>query len=161
MKARLLLLPAIAGLMLLGMAEKVPVTVRFYAEANAQDTDRFAMPIQFKNPPRGGFIEKIPTIHERLIRAIYPFQAPDGSWGCAFKLDDNGRINLEVMSTNLRGHSVVAFVGTKAGTHQVIDMQIDKPIRDGIISIPSGLTESEIAVLTHEYPIIGQQKKKK
>ena len=161
MKARLLLLPAIIGLMLLAMAQKVPVTVRFYAEANAQDTDHFAMPIQFKNPPRSGFIEKLPTIHEKLIRAIYPFQAADGTWGCAFKLDESGRINLEVMSTNMRGHSVVAFVGTKAGTHQVIDMQIDKPIRDGIISIPSGLSESEIAVLTHEFPIMGQQKKKK
>jgi len=157
--ARVCLL-ALVGLLFLGMAAKIPVTVRFFVEANAQDTDRFAAPIAFRNPPRRAFIEKFPTIHERLIRAIYPFQAADGSWGCAFKLNESGRLDLEVLSTNMRGRSIVAFVGTKTGTHQVIDMQIDKPIRDGIINIPYGLTELEVAALTHEFAIIGQKKKK-
>ncbi len=161
MKSKLLLLPALLGLLLLGMAQKLPVTVRFYAEANQQDTDHFSMPIQFKNPPRTSFIEKSPTIHERNIRAIYPFQAQDGTWGCAFQLNDSGRLHLEVMTTQLRGRSVVAFVGTKSGTHQVVDMQIDKTIHDGIIEIPYGMTELEIAALTKEYPIVGQKRRKK
>jgi len=161
MKTTLPLLPALLGLMFLGMAAKIPITVRFYAEANPQDTDRFAAPIQFRNPPRAAFIEKLPSVHEREVRAIYPFQAADGTWGCSFALDESGRIDLEVLSTNMRGRSVVAFVGTKAGTHQVVDMQIDKPIHDGIITIPFGLTELEIAALSGEYPIIGQKKRKK
>lgn len=153
-------LAALAGLLFLGMAAKIPVTVRFFVEANAQDTERFASPITLRNPPRQAFIEKFPTVHERLIRAIYPFQAADGSWGCAFKLNESGRLNLEVLSTDKRGRSIVAFVGTKAGSHQVIDMQIDRPIHDGIIMIPYGLTELEVAALTKEFPIMGAEKKK-
>ena len=161
MKSIFRLSPALLALTFLGMAAKKPVTVRFFVEANAQDTEKFAVPIMLRNPPRQAFIEKFPTIHERLIQAIYPFQAVDGSWGCAFKLNDSGRLDLEVLSTAMRGKSIVAFIGTKAGSHQAVDMQIDKPVHDGIISIPYGLTELEVAALTHEFPIIGQAKKRK
>jgi hypothetical protein len=154
------LLPALLAVALLGMGSKPEVTVRFFAEANAQDTERFAKPITLKNPARETFIERVPSIHEKMIKAIYPFQARDGTWGCAFKLDNSGRINLELLSTERRGSSLVAFLGTKLGVHQVIDLLIDKPIRDGIISIPNGLTELEIAALTKSYPVLGQQKRK-
>ncbi len=145
----------------LGMARKTEISVRFFAEANAQDTDKFATPIALKNPPRAAYIEKISTINEKMIKAVYPFQAKDGTWGCAFRLNESGKLNLEVVSTERRGSSMVVFVGTKTGTHQVIDVLVDKPIRDGIVSIPSGLTEIEIAALTKEFPVIGQQKQKR
>lgn len=160
MNAALCLLLAGLAPLVLGMGRKPGISVRFFAEANAQDTDKFATPIALKNPPRAAYIEKVSAINEKMVKAIYPFQAKDGTWGCAFKLDDSGRMNLELVSTEHRGSSMVAFVGTKAGTHQVIDMLIDKPIRDGIISIPSGLTELEIAAFTKEFPVLGQQKQK-
>ena len=161
MKPSLCLL--LAGLVpfVLGMARKPEISVRFFAEANAQDTDKFATPIALKNPPRAAYIEKVSAVNEKMIKAIYPFQAKDGTWGCAFTLNDSGKMNLEVVSTEHRGSSIVVFVGTKTGTHQVIDMLIDKPIRDGIVSIPSGLTELEIAAFTKEFPVLGQQKQKK
>jgi hypothetical protein len=160
MKPVLRLLSALLALALLGMGSKPQLGVRFYAEANARDTDRFAKPITFRNPQREGFIENVPSIHERMIKAIYPFQARDGSWGCAFQLDNSGRINLEVLSTERRGSSLVVFVSTKTGTHQVVELLVDKPIRDGIISIPSGLTELEIAAMTKSFPVLGQKKQK-
>ncbi len=159
-KPSLLLLGSLFACLFLGMAKKSEVTVRFYAEANKMDTDRFAKPLTFRNPPREGYVENVPTIHEKFIKAVYPFQAPDGSWGCAFKLDHSGRLNLEVLSTERRGTSLVAFFGTKKGAHQVVELLIDKPIRDGIISIPSGLTELEIAAITKEWPVLGQKKRK-
>jgi hypothetical protein len=149
------------GLSLLGMSHKAPVTVRFYVEANAHDTDHFATPIQLLHPPKTTFIEKIPTVNERMILAIYPFQAADGTFGCSFKLDQSGRLDLEVASTGHRGGSIVAFLSTKSGTHQVVDMLIDRPVTDGIITIPFGLTEAEVEVLTKEFPIVGQKKKRK
>ena len=151
-----LILPLLALSFVAGAKKTPEVTVRFHTEANRLDGERFATPVQLRFPPRQTYIERVPSISERQIKAIYPFQAPDGSWGCAFMLDHSGKLNLEVISTERRGSSVVAFVSTKNGTHQVIDMQIDKVITDGIISIPSGLTEMEVGALQKAFPTIGQ-----
>ena len=142
-------------------AKKPNITVRIHAEANERDGQPFAMPVTFHNPERKGAATQIPAITERNIESIFPFLAPDGSSGCAFKLDNFGRTALEEMSLSNRGASVVVFVGTKTGTHQVIDMVIDKVIRDGIISIPRGLTDMEIAALEKEFKIMGQAGKRK
>ena len=137
--------------------KEYPVQVRFFAEANRNDTERFATPIELRNPKRSTFIEKIPAISERNIKAIYPFRAADGTMGCAFKLDASGRVNLDVVSTERRGSSLVAFVSTKAGTHQVIDMVIDRTVKDGIITIQRGLTELEIVAITKQWPTLNAQ----
>ncbi len=129
-----------------------PVNVRFFAEANKADTERFATPIKLENPPRETFMQKIPVISERNVKAIFPFRADDGSLGCAFKLDDSGRINLDVVSTERRGTSLVAFIGTKQGSHQVIDMVIDRTVRDGIIVIQRGLTQGEVEAMRKQWP---------
>ena len=154
----LLLVIALGGL---GFAKKKAITVRFHVEANARDGQPFALPIKFHNPERDGFMAQIPAVSERNITAIFPFRAPDGTSGCAFKLDNFGRTAVEEMSMSNRGASVVAFVGTKTGTHQVIDMVIDKVIRDGIINIPRGLTDLEIAALEKEFNVMGQPGKRK
>lgn len=154
------LLPAALALAGLAMARQPEVSVRFYAEANARDGEAFAKPVTMHFPEREAYIEKVPSISERSIKSMYPFQAMDGSWGAAFQLDNKGRIDLEVVSTERKGSSMVVFVVTKKGVHQVIDMIIDKPVRDGIITIPRGLTELEVAALTKVYPVMGQGKKK-
>ena len=144
----------------LGFAKKQVISVRFHVEANARDGQPFAMPITFHNPERQGFMTQIPAISERNVEAIFPFPANDGTAGCAFKLDNFGRTALEEMTISNRGASVIAFVGTKTGTHQVIDMVVDKVIRDGIISIPRGLTELEINALEMEFKNMKTGKKK-
>jgi hypothetical protein len=145
----------------LAMAKKYPVTVRFYAEAHSLDGATFSTPIKFESAKREGHIEKVPSISERNITAIYPFRAPDGTMGCAFKLDNSGRIALSVMSTERRGTALVAFVGTKNGVHQVIDMTIDRPVNDGIITIQRGLTTLEVVALRKQWPTMGEEKGKK
>ena len=159
MNSVLRLIPAALALACLAMAKQPDVSVRFFAEANQRDGEPFSKPVTMHFPERQAYIEKIPSISERSIKAMYPFQATDGTWGASFLLDNKGRIDLEVVSTERRGSSMVVFVVTKKGVHQVIDMIIDKPVRDGIISIPRGLTELEIAALTKVYPIIGKGKK--
>jgi hypothetical protein len=148
------LLLALLCLPLLGMAKKKNVALRFFVEANPQDTERFAEPIKLENPPREIYIEKLPRINERQIRGIYPFPAGNGTWGATFQLEESGRLDLEVLSTAMRGKIIVAFVATSAGTHQVANMIIDKPIHDGIITIPHGLTDIEIGVLSKEFSLI-------
>jgi hypothetical protein len=153
-------LPALAIVLLFTAGAKHPaLTVRFYQEAVAGDTDHFASPVQLKYPPRSAYVSKAPFVSEHNIRGIYLFTAADGSYGCLFKLDEDGRIGLEAASTTHRGTSIVAFVGTKTGTHQVIDMIIDKRVSDGVITIPSGLTPLEAQQLRKTYhPVLPGEK---
>jgi hypothetical protein len=138
------------------MGEHVPkISVRFFCEANARDGTAFSTPVKLGNPPRDAFLQKVPSIHEKQIKAIYPFKAADGTWGCAFRLDNDGRINLEVVSTDHRGSMLVGFLGTKKGNHRVVEMVIDRTVSDGIISIPRGLTDLEMAVLRSQFKVLG------
>ena len=154
------LLILVLALGCLGFAKKFPVTVRFHIEANERDGQPFAMPVTFHHPERKGFMKQIPEISERNIESIFPFRAEDGSMGCAFRLENFGRTALEEMSMSNRGASIVVFVGTKTGAHQVIDMMIDKVIHDGIISIPRGLTDLEITALEMEFKNMKTGKKR-
>ncbi len=156
-----LLLPALAFLCFSAAAKKPELTVRFHAEANAQDGDRFASPAALRYPPRAAYIEKTPSISERNIKAIYPFPTKDTSWGCSFQLDGSGRLALEVLSTERKGTSIVVFISSKTTTHQVIDMVIDQRVSDGVITVQHGLTELEIAALRKQFPVLGEVAAKK
>lgn len=157
----LLVLAAVSSL---GMSSTPKVTVRFHSEANRNDTSSFSAPIKLAYAQREAFINKVPEFSERNIKAIYPWKTSDGTWGCAFKLNDSGRIRLETISSDNRGAAMVAFIGTKKGMHQVIDMVIDRPINDGIVAIPRGITDIEMLVLKNQFKVLGEEpepKKKK
>jgi hypothetical protein len=156
MKFLRIVLPLAAVLLVAG-AKKQTFAVRFYAETGPNDSTVFSDPIQVQHPPHQIFVSKIPTVNEHDITAIYPFQAADGTRGCAFKLDSHGRLSLELTSTDKIGKTMVVIVGTR----QVIDLLIDRKIDDGMLVIPSGLTEIEIEMLKKQYPVIGQKKGKK
>jgi hypothetical protein len=150
-----LLLPALAICFLAMGEKKNQLSVRFFAEANSRDGSAFSTPYKASNPPRDIYLQKIPTIHEGQIKEIFPFRASDGTWGCAFKLDNDGRINLEVVSTDSRGNALVGFIGTAHGNHAAVEMIIDKTVRDGIITIPRGLTDMEMALLGKQFKRFG------
>lgn len=133
-----------------------PFSVRFLHETNPRDTSAFAVEVELKHPPRKTFLNKIPIVSEQNVVSVYPFAAADGSKGCAFKLDELGRINLDTLSIEKRGSSLVAFVNGR----QIVDMLIDKRITDGVIMIPFGLTEADIALATKAFPVMGAEKKK-
>lgn len=142
-------------------SSKPKVTVRFHTETNARDGSTFAMPIKLQYQQRDTFLKRVPDFSERNIRSIFPFRNADNTWGCAFKLDEQGRIRLETMSSEAQGSALVVFIGTKAGQHQVIDMRIDRPVTDGIIMVPRGMTELEVTVLKEQFVVMGEEKKKK
>lgn len=137
------LLPILALLLIAAGKKQPPVTVRFYTETNARDTSSFAVSVQLQYPPRKAFVSKIAAISERDVTEIYPFQAGDGSMGCAFKLDEHGTIALDTLSIEHRGASLIAVVNGR----QIIDMLIDKHVTDGIAVIPRGLTPAEVLSL--------------
>jgi hypothetical protein len=150
-----LLLVAFAAVALTGMARKPTLSVRFFVEAKANDGGRFTVPVKLTNPTRDAFMSSIPAISEINIVAVYPVQTSPGSWGCAFKLDEDGRLKLETLSRAQRGTSMIVIVQTKGGSHQVADILIDKPVSDGILYVSHGFTAMEIAVLAKEFRLFG------
>ena len=138
------------------MARKPALTVRFHLESVGAAGAPFALPAKFRNPPRDGFIASVASISDRNIVAIHPTPGADGTWGCAFKLDQSGKFALETLSREHRGSSLVGFVSTKTGTHQLPELLIDRPVTDGIIYLPGGLTAAEIVALRKRFKLFGQ-----
>lgn len=151
------LLPLLA-LLLIAAAKKDPkATVRFHTQANSADTASFSVKVQLQDPPREIFIQKIPFISENDVDAVYPFPAPDGSMGCAFKLNQHGTLELDTQSIMRKGTVIVAFVNGR----QICDLLIDKRVSDGVLYIRSGLNGQEIASLQKRFPTLGDPKNKK
>jgi len=147
-----LLLPLFA-LLLVAAAKKPPeVVVRFHLQANPQDGSSFIMPLPVSNSAGPAYIKKVPEISELHIDAIFPFTADDGTLGCALKLNPSGRLALDALSVEERGRVLVCFVGTRL----VTAILIDKRVQDGILTIPAGLSQAEVALLEGKYRIIGQ-----
>ena len=142
-------------------SKKPTVTVRFHAEVNPNDGESFAMPVKLENLRRPAHLSRVPVLSERQIRAIYPFDANDGTWGCYFIFDQQGRIRLETMSSEQLHTALVLIIGTKLGQHQVIDMLIDRPVSSGTITVPRGLTPAEVVVMKQQFPVLGEEKDKK
>jgi hypothetical protein len=157
---RILLLLTIA-VTLCGGAKKPKLLILFHVEAEGNAGGSFTMPVKFRNPPRDGHVETVAFASDRNIDAIFPVTNADGSLGCAFQLDQSGRFRLETLSRDRRGASIVVSTRTKTGAHQITDMLIDKPITDGIIYVPSGITPGEMQMMQQMFDIMGQPKKKK
>ena len=145
-------------LALAGFSQKNQVlTVTFHVETNARDTKSFALPVKLKNLKREAFIEKMPSITEREIAGIFPFAASDGTMGCSFQMDAHGTIWLVTLSVEHRGSALVAMINGRI----VCDLLIDKRVSNGLITIPNGLTNEDVAGLTKKFHIIGTGKKEK
>jgi len=139
------------ALALVGFAQKRnALSLTFHVETNSRDTASFAIPVDLKNLHRQAFIEKMPSITEREVQGIYPFLAADGTQGCAFQLDNHGTIWLDTLSVEHRGMALVAMVNGRI----VCDLLIDKPVTDGIISIPCGLTPADMTILKKKFRLI-------
>lgn len=153
MKSRWLIL--LLALFCVAAAKKQPpFSIRFHQETSEKDTSTFAFEAQLKYPPRKAHFSKVPILSEQNVVAIFPFTAADGSRGCALQLDDLGRINLEALTMEKRGSSLLVRVNGR----QIVDMLIDKRVSDGIISIPFGLTDTDIAMASKKFPVMGRGK---
>jgi len=146
------LLPLLT-LVFLAAASKPKLTIRFHTEANANSGPSFAVKATLPDASTLS-ISKIADISENDIVAVFPFPAEDGSMGCAFKLDNHGRISLASLSQEYRGSLLIGFVNARP----VTAMLIDRKVFDGILTIPRGLTPNEIALIQKTFPTLGQKK---
>ncbi len=150
MRPRFFLILAL-GFCCLGMGRKKPeLDIRFYTETSENDSGAFATRVMLLNG-RQAYLDQIAAISESDIAAIYPFPAPDGSAGCAFKLDTRGTIGLDTLSASKKGTLLVAAIDGR----QVVDILIDRRVSDGILTIPNGITIDELRQMEARYPVIG------
>jgi hypothetical protein len=127
------------------------IFVRFHVEVTQSDPT-FATKVTAGDPPREVIVEKLPSISERDIASFYPYKANDGTYSAVFQLDAHGRLILQTLSEESRGKSIVAAVNGRPVTL----LAIDKPITDGVIFIPRGLTEENIKQLGASFDLLGK-----
>lgn len=135
-----------------GGAKKPVVDLRIHGEGIEAEVPSFAFPAALLDG-RPTFLSRMPLITQREVRAIYPFPASDGSEGVYLQLDNHGTGLLHQHTADRRGRLLVVLLNGR----QVSNLMVDRPIGDGIISIPRGLTPEDIAVLTSVFPVIGEE----
>lgn len=148
----------VAGLFNVAGSKKKPaVTVRFHVEASKENGAPFTLHIPRADGQGDLWVSQIPAISEEDIESFLPYQASDGTFGAYFKLDSHGRLAIETLSMEAKGKVLAVIVN---GRH-VVDLLIDRPIRDGLAVIPSGLTSQEVDLLHKKIKITGEKTGKK
>ena len=127
------------------------VAIRFYGQVFSFDPT-FTVKVKVGNPPREIVIEKIPSISERDVASFYPYRAADGTYSAVLQLDPHGRAVLEATSAQKIGMTLIASVSGKL----TAALKIDKPISDGIIFIPYGLTVNDIRAMGASFSLMGE-----
>lgn len=144
-----LLLPSIA------QAGKPHCTLRAHVEANVNDGAVFSTQMRSSVTGKNIVLEKIPTISERDVIGFAAYQAPDGSYGVLFQLDDHGKLALDTLSVDRRGRFLYVFVNGRP----LAEMQIDRRITDGKLYLASGLTKGDLTLMRKDWRLIGERKK--
>jgi len=151
------ILPALA--LLLGLLpacsvfDKDPEVV---ITVHSQGTDMDSPKTVFRRPVGGrNLIFKIlPEFSTKSVAAFHPFNADDGTYGVALKLDFKGANALELVTRMRQGEILVSMVNGV-----VVDyVHMDKVVSDGIYTIWRGLPEELIAQLDKDYPRISELK---
>ncbi len=157
--ARLLLALALslttAASALAGAKKPAAVSIRFHPEAGAE-SGSFSQKVTLLQSGRETYMGEIPIVSDREIQSYQAFPARDGTYGAYFKLDDHGRNLLAQHTMSRRGSYVLVFFN---GRH-VIDLLVDRAVKDGIAVIPSGLTAHDVSLLEMTYPPIGREGEK-
>ena len=151
MRRPILLVFSAAALLCTGGAKKPAVDLRIHGEGMAAEAPTFAFPATLLNG-RDTFLSRMPLLTHREVRAVYPFAAADGSQGVYLKLDNHGSSLLQQHTMERSGRFMAVFLNGR----QVSNLVADRPVSDWIVSIPRGLDESEIALLTAAFPVMGE-----
>lgn len=151
-------LAALSLLLSLGASKKPVLDVRVHAQGTPAEAPTFAFPTTLLNGTPI-FLQRMPLVSSREIVSVYPFPSPssDGSRGAYLKLDNHGAQLLQQCTMDRRGTVLVVMVNGR----QVCNLLVDRAIDDGIVAIPRGLTDQDVAMLCEAFPVMGQTTQKK
>ncbi len=145
---------AAATLLCTGGAKKPSVDLRIHAEGLAAEAPTFAFPAKLMNGNEI-YLARMPLLTQREVKAIYPFAAADGSQGVYLKLDSHGSGLLQQYSMERSGRPLIVFLNSR----QISNLLVDRPINDGIVCLPRGLSEDDIQLLSTVFPVLGEEGK--
>jgi hypothetical protein len=145
-----------AALLCTGGAKKPTVDLRIHGEGIAAEAPTFAFPATLLNGQET-FLSRMPLLTQREVRAVYPFPAADGTQGVYLKLDNHGTGLLQQHSMERRGRTLIVLLNGR----QVSNLLVDRPVTDGIVGIPRGLSAEDITLLTTVFPVLGESGKKR
>lgn len=138
-------------------------SIRIHGEGNPEDGEKFSVPVVLLDG-RKTTLSIMPLLNEHDIKSVHPFKTADGTYGAFLRLDGHGanlltQYSIEKMGANT---TLTIFINGR----QVTSVLVDKPVKDGVFWIPSGMTVMEEARLVNAFPLMGQegsasQKKKK
>jgi hypothetical protein len=147
---------ALAALLCVAGAKKPVIDLRIHAQGSEAEAPTFAIPATLLNG-QPVFLQRMALITQSEVDAIYPFAAADGSQGVYLKLGAHGSRLLQQHTMVKQGELLVVMLNGR----MVSNLLIDRPIDDGILSIPRGLSPDDIAVMETVFPVVGQEGKKK
>ena len=102
-------------------------TFRVHAQANAQDTDVFSMPARATSSGKDVAIQKLAWITEHDVMGFSPYQAPNGTFGALFQLDDHGRVVLDTLSVERRGGFLFIFINGRSTSEYRMERFMFRP----------------------------------
>ena len=129
-------------------------TIRIHGEASPEDGEKFSVPVMLLNGKKTS-LSIMPLLSEHDIKSVYPFPSSDGTFGAYLLLDGHGANLLTEYSVERMGRGNILAVMLNG--RQAADLVVDAPVRDGIFTIPSGMTMVEEARLVNMFPIMGQE----
>lgn len=151
------LLPLLACLLLTAGAKKQPkMAILVNPQASSASGGEFTRPVQLLRTQKEIAMGVMPVLTHGEFKSFHAFQAPDGSWGASFRLDPHGANLLSQHTHSMRGSYLLVWVN---GRH-VIDLFVDRPVKDAVFTIPSGLTANEAELLKYEFPAMGRERDK-
>lgn len=147
---------AAAALACLAGAKKPVLDLRIHAEGTEAEAPSFAIPATLLNG-KPVFLQRMPLVTQSEVESIYPFPAADGSQGVYLKLGPHGSRLLQQHTMSQQGRMLAVLLNGR----MVSNLLVDRPIDDGIVCIPRGLSQEDITLLTTAFPVIGQPSTKK
>lgn len=147
---------AASALLCVAAAKKPTLDLRIHVEGLATEAPTFAFPSKLLNGTEI-YLARMPLLTQREVKAIYPFPAADGSQGVYLKLDGHGSGLIQQYSMERSGRPLIVFLNSR----QISNLLVDRPINDGIVCIPRGLSEDDIQLLSTVFPVLGQEGKPK
>ncbi len=151
MRQQLVIALAFAFLLSAG-TRKPAVIFRVHDQTEADESGKFAIPaVSVSRPNEKIYISKLPVLTEGDIEAIYVYQGATGRRGVAFKLGRRGRNALSVTSAQRIGRLFFVFMNGR----NIAELLVDRHVDDGILNVPRGFTDEEIALLARKFPSIG------
>ena len=123
-------------------------------EGSAAEAPRFARKV--KTLAGEKYFRKVPEVSSKDIVAFSPFPADDKrTYGLVFKLNTQAARRLQAATTMNHGKLLLSLVNGQA----LGVVRIDKPVKDGIPVIWSGVKLEEIKLYDQVAPRIGENEK--